>query len=485
MYRLRTVLNVHRRTYGILPAVCLRATHVVSRPRYQAAVLSVFLIVMLLWVVFAIDSMVLRSILLFTHHNSPAVCKEANLIREQFQERQNRINKEIEMQDQILSSQDYLTNEVRNKLHPITTLILEAGSRICPYHSNTLVGLLQVNEDESTIDADLANLESKFKNRVSVYNRESRYKRNSKNTDLENDDNQDSQLENQSTTHYGNFTQMQFSVSTVAPPIGVISPSNCHPHRRTAIVIPYRNRLQHLKVFLRHLHPFLQRQEIEYGIYVINLAGNGMFNRAKLLNIGFTEALRHYGKYDCIIFHDVDLFPEDDRNIYTCSSQPKHMSVAINLYDYILPYEEIFGGVTALTPDQFKLVNGYPNAYWGWGGEDDDMSKRIKSKCMSIFRISTEKARYVMVNHQHGNEKGNEIQVERFNLLKGSMNRQPYDGLSSLNYTVHHRLFGVLYNNITVTIGQHTMKSLTTTEKVLNLLIVLLCVFLIYLLFFK
>ncbi len=36
-----------------------------------------------------------------------------------------------------------------------------------------------------------------------------------------------------------------------------------------------------------------------------------------------------------------------------------------------LPYRTIFGGVSALTVDQFKSVNGYSNQFFGWGGEDD------------------------------------------------------------------------------------------------------------------
>jgi hypothetical protein len=41
-------------------------------------------------------------------------------------------------------------------------------------------------------------------------------------------------------------------------------------------------------------------------------------------------------------------------------------------------YSEIFGGVTALTVSQMSAVNGFSNDYWGWGGEDDDMSQRIR-----------------------------------------------------------------------------------------------------------
>ena len=38
------------------------------------------------------------------------------------------------------------------------------------------------------------------------------------------------------------------------------------------------------------------------------------------------------------VFHDVDLLPEDDRNLYTCGDQPRHMSVSVDKFKYKLPY---------------------------------------------------------------------------------------------------------------------------------------------------
>lgn len=29
-----------------------------------------------------------------------------------------------------------------------------------------------------------------------------------------------------------------------------------------------------------------------------------------------------------------------------------------------------------MTGNQFEMVNGFSNEYWGWGGEDDDMFVR-------------------------------------------------------------------------------------------------------------
>ena len=51
------------------------------------------------------------------------------------------------------------------------------------------------------------------------------------------------------------------------------------------------------------------------------------------MNIGFLEA-RKRNNFDCYIFHDVDLLPEDTRNLYTCSSMPRHMSAAVDSFGY-------------------------------------------------------------------------------------------------------------------------------------------------------
>lgn len=143
-------------------------------------------------------------------------------------------------------------------------------------------------------------------------------------------------------------------------------------------------------------------------------AGNYSFNRAKLMNVGFWEAMLEE-TWDCVFFHDVDLIPEDDRNIYICDDNPKHASIAVNKFNYMymfkkkllpvnavlfcfcffyslliwfffyrLPYSTCFGGVSALTPSQFYRINGFPNNYWGWGGEDDDVATRWE--CCLLYR---------------------------------------------------------------------------------------------------
>ena len=58
-----------------------------------------------------------------------------------------------------------------------------------------------------------------------------------------------------------------------------------------------------------------------------------IFNRAGLLNVGFLEASKRE-KFDCFIFHDVDLIPMDLCNVYKCGDKPRHLAVAINKFKY-------------------------------------------------------------------------------------------------------------------------------------------------------
>ena len=47
---------------------------------------------------------------------------------------------------------------------------------------------------------------------------------------------------------------------------GRYRPEECQARDRVAIIVPYRDRAQHLCTFLLNLHPLLQRQQLDYGI---------------------------------------------------------------------------------------------------------------------------------------------------------------------------------------------------------------------------
>ncbi|KAI8520898.1 lactose synthase [Branchiostoma belcheri] len=216
-------------------------------------------------------------------------------------------------------------------------------------------------------------------------------------------------------------------------------PPNCTARHKVAIVIPFRDRETHLQVLLKHLHPILQRQQLDYGVYVVEQYGNGTFNKATLMNIAYVFALSE-DDYRCFIFHDVDLLSEDDRNLYTCADQPKHLSVAVDTLKYRLPYEDIFGGVVALTTDQFRRVNGFSNLYWGWGAEDDDMSRRtvtcvhmcairVRMTGWKIVRPPVSIARFRMIPH-----KKRRASAAKDRVYDHIVSNFTADGLNSLEY---------------------------------------------------
>lgn len=119
-------------------------------------------------------------------------------------------------------------------------------------------------------------------------------------------------------------------------------------YNKIAFIIPYRDRLKNLKIFLNNMHPYLVRHGINYGIYLIEPIEGLTFNRGLLMNIGFLEALNdgynvsrltkndsQTPYWDCFIFHDVDMIPENNRLYYTCdAAYPVHFAVAVSKFGY-------------------------------------------------------------------------------------------------------------------------------------------------------
>ncbi|XP_068229674.1 beta-1,4-N-acetylgalactosaminyltransferase bre-4-like [Palaemon carinicauda] len=227
-------------------------------------------------------------------------------------------------------------------------------------------------------------------------------------------------------------------------PGGHYRPPNCTARHRVAIIIPYRNRAEQLPPFFNHMHAFLQRQQIEYSIFIVEQTGNDPFNRGFLMNVGAIEALKRY-KIDCFVFHDVDLLPEDDRNLYTCPDQPRHLSTLVDSLGYKLLSVDMFGGVTSLTTEQFKIVNGFSNKFWGWGGEDDDMGNRVKFHGFLITRYPLNIGRYTMLTHKKAVPG-----PDRFKNLYSGSKRFATDGINSAKYKVLDIKIKPLYTWIAV-----------------------------------
>ncbi|XP_057380653.2 beta-1,4-N-acetylgalactosaminyltransferase bre-4-like [Daphnia carinata] len=233
---------------------------------------------------------------------------------------------------------------------------------------------------------------------------------------------------------------------------GRYEPTNCHSREKVAIIVPYRQRHHHLKIFLRYMHPFLRRQQLTYTVFVIEQFDDLPFNRGMLMNIGYKEATK-LDSFKCIIFHDVDLLPEDDRNTYRCpeDGKPRQMAFLMDIYDYKPAPNSYFGGVNAFLTTNFQLVNGFSNLFWGWGSEDDDLYRRLLRHNLMVTRLFESEpslvhiARYKMLDHAWSNPN-----PDRDWLYKEGGDRQTYDGLSDLKYVLVKKQLTPLYTHLLV-----------------------------------
>jgi hypothetical protein len=150
---------------------------------------------------------------------------------------------------------------------------------------------------------------------------------------------------------------------------------------KIAIIVPFRDsedekpRTAQLNQFVTYMETYLSGYE--YKIFVIEQTEDGRkFNRGQLLNIGFDLAKKE--GYNNFVFHDVDLLPSEELKKYYINipgNNPIHIAAVWDRYGSNPKY---FGGIVAFSKELFEKINGYPNNFWGWGGEDDELHNRTK-----------------------------------------------------------------------------------------------------------
>jgi hypothetical protein len=145
-------------------------------------------------------------------------------------------------------------------------------------------------------------------------------------------------------------------------------------NRKLGIIVPYRNRYQQLLEFKSHIIDYLKDKDINYELIIVEQDDAEVFNRGKLLNVGFKYAKRLKCEY--VVFHDVDMLPIDVD--YSWSDVPIQMATNFIPDNTRTIFDEYFGGVTMFPVTTFDEINGYSNNYWGWGFEDDDLLYRCK-----------------------------------------------------------------------------------------------------------
>ncbi len=154
-------------------------------------------------------------------------------------------------------------------------------------------------------------------------------------------------------------------------------------NHKLGIIVPYRDRFDHLENFKNQIKNYLDDRNINYELIIIEQDNAKLFNRGMLLNIGFKYAKKL--KCDYVVFHDVDMIPLSVN--YNYSHIPLHLATDFYYSEGEKErqiFDSYFGGVTLFPVEIFEEIDGYSNKYWGWGYEDDDLLLRCERHQISL-----------------------------------------------------------------------------------------------------
>lgn len=231
--------------------------------------------------------------------------------------------------------------------------------------------------------------------------------------------------------------------------------------KRLAIIVPYRDRAEHLGKFIPHMISYFERDKLDrniaYSIHFVEQMGDEKFNRGKLLNSGF-EIAKDDADYFC--FHDVDYLPVWAD--YSYCDRPTHI-----IWHGLLPryqYPGFIGGVVLFNKQDFVKVNGFSNDYWGWGEEDEELRERCFLVGLSVDRRD---GTFTRLDHENAGFKpdgsrpaeGDTNKKKRLERAKRLGELYMQDGLNTLEYRLSdaskvsigaQELDNVFYNKVEI-----------------------------------
>ena len=145
-------------------------------------------------------------------------------------------------------------------------------------------------------------------------------------------------------------------------------------------VVPYRNRVQHLEQFNKHMPTVLANVPWTYRFLFIHQCDERSFNRGAMKNIGFIAVKQMYPanyKNITLVFNDVDCMPKE-ANVLDYPTKP-------GIVKHFYGYTYALGGIISILAGDFERIGGFPN-FWGWGYEDNMLQNRVLKNRMQIDR---------------------------------------------------------------------------------------------------
>lgn len=202
------------------------------------------------------------------------------------------------------------------------------------------------------------------------------------------------------------------------------------------IVVPYRDRKDHLDRFSEKVIPQFDKMDVGYEIILVEQYSEKLFNLGKLINIGFDILDKQYGflESDSFVFQPIDCVPRQ-----VSYESPRGGFVLLSR-----PNEDRFYKGFSIDPFLYKRVNGFHNSCWGYGGEDVEFMKRI-----SLMGVDFIVREMVLEEFDH-DQPIDHIKHNNFNLMFSDdihrTRKIPDSGLGDLDYVI---LDKTKKNNIT------------------------------------
>ncbi len=169
--------------------------------------------------------------------------------------------------------------------------------------------------------------------------------------------------------------------------------------RHIVIVVPFaefnpeEHRSSQLQQYVHHMTGLINETSHIASVSIVIAEQSTpklYFNRGQLLNAGikwFTDRQQP----DVIVFHDVDMLPDK-----TLFAEYMKINTPLSLVPYDDEYKRLYGygplgaggGIFGIPYNDFKKINGYPNTFWGWGGEDNAFDRRMKTNGLQYKRVT-------------------------------------------------------------------------------------------------
>jgi hypothetical protein len=223
---------------------------------------------------------------------------------------------------------------------------------------------------------------------------------------------------------------------------------------KIAVIVIFRNNEDNSRLVQNRKYIYWMNNILanicDYDIILVEQNYKDKFNIGKLKNIGFHYLTKVVNKkYDNFIFSDIDMIPDSDLIPYFFKVTDSinglaHYGTRYEAFD-INSNRPFIGGIISCTEKVFIDLNGYPNNFYGWEGEDVNLLLRMYAEKISLFYNKTGRVidieedinfkskdiAYKLKELSIKNEREDHVYEKNINYMNYKNN-----GLSTLNYNI-------------------------------------------------